>query len=267
MKYIYLAVLFVLFIASLVAPIGANASFKVVIDPGHGGTDAGAVATQQSDKIKESDITLQISKKVFELLNNDSSISAILTRKEDVIMPLFERSKIAKKAKADLFISIHANSSTDLSAKGAEIYFQSQMPPDEETLFLASRENDGHEHNLDSDDDAPKGDLAVIIDDLKKNEYIYNSQIFSETLITNWKKKLPIRHEPIKQGPFHVLVNVPMPSVLIEVGFVTNSRELALLKDSAHQNKIAEIIYKSIKNYKEKIDKSEFSSHIISYQR
>lgn len=257
MKYIYFAVLFILFFASL--NLHAK-DFKVVIDPGHGGTDAGAVA----DKVKEADLTLEISKKVSKLLEEDSQFDVILTRESDKVLPLADRSKVAKKAKADLFISIHANSSTDLSAKGAEVYFQSQMPPDEETLFLASRENQGHEHHSDDAEDLPKGDLAVIVDDLKKNEYVYNSQIFAETLVNQWKKKLSLRHEPIRQGPFHVLVNVPMPSVLIEVGFVTNHKELEKLQNQEHQSKIADIIYKSIKNYKEKIDKAEFSSHIIS---
>lgn len=257
MKYVYFVVLFALFFASLNLHAG---TYKVVIDPGHGGTDAGAVA----DKIKEAKITLDISNKISKLLEKDSEFQVILTRTTDTIVPLFERSKIAKKEKADLFISIHANSSTDLSAKGAEVYFQSQMPPDEESLFLASRENQGHEHHEDDESDAPKGDLAVIVDDLKKNEYVYNSQMLAETIISQWKKKLPIRHEPIRQGPFHVLVSVPMPSVLVEVGFVSNKKELSLMQNTAHQNQIAEIIYKSIKNYKEKIDKSEFSSHIIS---
>lgn len=258
MKYVYLVVFFVLFFASLTYA----SPFKVVIDPGHGGTDAGAI----SDKIKESDITLDISKKLVSLLKKDPEFQPILTRNSDVVIHLSDRSRIAKKSKADLFISIHANSSTDLSAKGAEFYFQSQMPPNEETLFLASRENEGHEHQ-DEDDDSEKGDLAVIVDDLKKNEYVYNSEIFAETLVDQWKRKLPIRHEPIRQGPFHVLVSVPMPSVLIEVGYVTNNKELRRLTDNSNQNQIAEIIYKSIKNYKEKMDKSEFSSHIISSRR
>lgn len=256
MKYIYLVILCVLFFASLTVEASP---FKVVIDPGHGGTDAGAV----SNKIKESDITLEISKKVSELLKEDDQFDVVLTRTSDKVLTLTERSNVAKKTKSDIFISIHANSSADLSAKGAEVYFQSQMPPDEEILFLASRENEGLEHQ--DETDAPQGDLAVIVDDLKRNENVYNSQIFAETLVQQWKKKLPLRHEPIKQGPFHVLVSVPMPSVLIEVGFVTNGKELSQLQNNAHQNQIAEIIYKSIKNYKEKIDKAEFSSHIISH--
>lgn len=261
MKYIYLTLLFILFFASL----NLHASpLKVVIDPGHGGTDAGAVVGDT----KESDITLDISKKIFSYLKKDADFQPILTRNSDEVIHLSERSKIAKKTKADLFISIHANSSTDLSAKGAEIYFQSQMPPDEETLFLANRENEGHEHIDESDEDAEvQNDVAVIVDDLKKNEDVYSSQVFAETLVSQWKKKLSLRHDPIKQGPFHVLVSVPMPSVLIEVGFVTNSKELNKLRSSAHQNQIAEIIYKSIKNYKEKMDKAEFSSHIISSRR
>jgi N-acetylmuramoyl-L-alanine amidase len=260
MKYFYLIVLFVLFLASL--KVHAE-GFQVVIDPGHGGTDVGAV----SGDVKEADLTLEISKKLSQLLKNDPQFNVILTRYTDRVVSLDERTSISKRAHADLFISIHANSSTDLAAKGAEIYFQSQMPADEEALFLASKENIGAEKRDPAEEvsDEPQGDLAVIVDDLKKNESVYNSELFSETLVQNWKKKLSLRHEPIRQGPFHVLVNAPMPSVLVEVGFVTNSKELTDLKNNSHQNQIAEIIYKSIKNYKEKIDKGEFSSHIVSH--
>ncbi len=250
----------------IVSPVLLASTFKVVIDPGHGGTDAGAVGKQNSNKIKESDITLSISKRVAQQLKKETSIETVLTRTNDSSINLSQRSKIAKDAKANLFISIHANSSTDSSARGAEVYFQSQMPPDEESLFLANRENEGHVHEV-LNEEPLSGDLAVIIDDVKRSQYAYDSQLFAETLISFWQKDLRLRHNPIKQGPFHVLVSVPMPSVLVEIGFVSNRRELAKLLDSAYQNKIAEVISKGIKNYKEKMDKSEFSSHIISHRR
>src|SRR5690606_9647077 len=147
------------------------APFKVVVDPGHGGTDAGAVGKQNSTDIKESTITLAISKLLANRFKQDSNIEVILTRESDSSLNLNQRSKIAKQSKADLFISVHANSSTDISAKGAEVYFQSQMPPDEESLFLASRENEGHVHEI--GDDVPSGDLAIIIDDIKKSQSAY----------------------------------------------------------------------------------------------
>jgi len=234
--------------------------FKVIIDPGHGGTDSGATV----GSLKEADLTLQISKKVSDLLRRDENYESILTRTQDHIVTLNQRCKIAKENKADLFISIHMNSSPDQHAHGTEVYFQSQMPADEETLFLANRENT---EMTDLEDDPnmaeKKGDLAVIVDDIKKTQNIYSSQIFAETLIKTWKKHLSLREQPIRQGPFRVLVNVPMPSVLIEVGFLTHREELEKLKNPQYQNTVAETIYTSIKKYKEKMDKSEFSGHSI----
>lgn len=233
-------------------------ALHVIVDPGHGGLDGGAT----HNNVRESNITLSISKKLFSLLKEDANFQATITRTKDQVTPLFERSRIAIENKGDVFISIHANSSPDLSARGAEFFFQSQMPADEEILFLANREND---NTIFLQMNIPKGDVAAIVDDIRRTQNIYSSQILAETFIEHWRKKKTVREEPIKQGPFHVLVNIPMPSVLIEVGFVTNARELKDLTDEKEQQVIAEIIYKGLKDYKEKIDKSQFSRHIINH--
>ncbi len=232
--------------------------YRIVVDPGHGGKDTGA----SLNNIKESEITLQISKKIREQFQGTPNIEVYLTRENDSIVPLFERAELSKQKKADLFLSIHANSSPDLSARGAEFYFQSQMPPDEETLFLANRENNEVATSSEVKD---KGDLNTIIEDLQKTGHVYSSQIFAETLLKNWKKDFKARSQPIRQGPFHVLVNVPIPSVLIEVGFITNTKDRDNLSLPHKQQRIAEIIFNSVIEYKEKMDKGHFSSHIISH--
>jgi N-acetylmuramoyl-L-alanine amidase len=233
--------------------------FKVIIDPGHGGTDSGATLGE----LKEATLTLQISKKLESLLQKDQDFKPIMTRGQDRLITLGQRCRTASQFHGNLFISIHINSSPDPHAHGSEIYFQSQMPADEETLFLANRENT-EITSLENDPEIleKKGDLAVIVDDIKKTQNVYASQIFAETFAQTWRS---MREQPIRQGPFQVLMSVPMPSVLIEVGFITNPEEQKKLKNPQYQNQVAAAIYKSIKKFKEKIDKSEFSSHIIKH--
>jgi N-acetylmuramoyl-L-alanine amidase len=232
--------------------------YRIVIDPGHGGMDTGA----SLKNARESEITLQISQKTKERFQNQTEFEVFLTRESDKVVPLFERVEFSKKKKANLFLSIHANSSTDLSARGAEFYFQSQMPADEETLFLANRENNEVQSPY---LDSTKGDLNTIVEDLQRTSHIYSSQIFAETLLKQWKKYYKVRSQPIRQGPFHVLVNVPIPSILIEVGFITHSGDRENMSNPAQQARMADIIYNSIVEFKEKMDKGHFSSHIISH--
>ncbi len=241
--------------------------FKVMIDAGHGGTDAGAT----TGSLKESQLTLEIAKKLETIMGQDSEYQAILTRKSDRDIPLSDRCQKAIQENADLFLSIHMNSSPDIHARGTEIYFQSQMPPDEESMFLASRENSEIGHDEETGRTEKKGDLAVIIEDINKTQSVYASEVFAETIVKTWKKNpwkktFSLRDEPIRQGPFRVLAGVPIPSVLVEVGFMTHKEDLQKLKDPQYQISVAEALFESIKNFKEKIDKSEFSSHIVPHR-
>ncbi len=249
----------ILFLVTLSLSLTTQAEpYRIVVDPGHGGMDTGA----SLGAFHESDITLQISKKVKEEFKENINYEVYLTRETDKIIPLIDRTELSKKKKADLFISIHANSSPDLGAKGAEFYFQSQMPPDEETLFLANRENSEIASN---ENTRAEGDLAAIIEDIQKTSHVYASQILAETLLQKWKKNFQVRPQSIKQGPFRVLVDSVTPSVLIEVGYITNAKDRSDLTQSEKQKKMAEIIYKAVVEFKEKMDKGHFSGHIISH--
>lgn len=225
-------------------------AFNVVIDPGHGGVDRGA----QKGGIVESEITLEISKDLNKILNQDPEFNASLTRTDDTFLELEERAHLVKKLRGDVLISIHVNSSKDLRAQGKEIYFQNQLPADEEALYLANMENKGT-HSTESADDATSSDVTAILKDLRRNNRLYLSGKLSEFLHTNWQAPNQHRKRPIRQAPFHVISNVDVPSVLVEVGYLTNPTEAQRLKDPAHIHKIALGIFSGLKQFKEFVDK------------
>lgn len=229
-----------MFLFTMLFTIQSNA-FHVIIDPGHGGTDHGAVR----DDVRESDLTLKIAQLLADQLDEDFQVT--LTRDRDEIATLSARSEIASAAKGDLFLSIHTNSSSDPHASGAEFYFQTQMTVDEENLFLANSESK-----------IGRNDVVAIINDLKRTSYNYLSQILAESIQDRWKQVLKVRNRPIRQESFHVLISVPMPSVLVELGFISNKKERQWLQDPTAQKNIASVLATGIKNYKEKMDKNNF---------
>ncbi len=234
------------FLLLLSMAIPSFAAFHVVVDPGHGGTDHGAVR----ENVREADIALKVSKFLVEKLEKDSDFKVSVTRSKDEIVPLGTRAHIGNSSHGNLFISIHANSSTDSRANGAEFYFQSQMSLADEELYLANSETKQH------------SDVGAIITDLKRTYDNYQSQILAETLQNHWKQSLKVRERPILQESFRVLVSVPMPSVLVELGFISNNKERDWMNTPSSQKYMAELLYDGIKEFKEKIDKSPLSSHI-----
>lgn len=226
-------------------------AFHVVIDPGHGGNDGGA----KTGKVKESKLVLSISKKLQSLLDSDPSFRSSMTRETDRYISLKDRAELAENLKADVFVSIHANSSSDHKAQGKEIYFQNQLPPDEEALFLASQENKSHPNEPTISEKTYSSDVIAILEDLKRNHRIFMSGKLSEYVEQNWLAAGAKRKRPIRQAPFHVISNVSMPSVLIETGYVTHKKEAKRLTDPAHQEKIARGIYLGLKEFKDFMDR------------
>jgi N-acetylmuramoyl-L-alanine amidase len=223
-------------------------ALNVMIDPGHGGTDQGAVASEN----RESEITLKVSHYLQDLLKSDSRFNAGLTRDTDKFLTLEQRAEIANNAKVDLFLSIHVNSSKEEGARGKEIYFQNQLPPDEEALFLASRENQGAKIRT----DISKGDVAAIVEDLERNHRLRLSGKLSEELYRHWNGDRYRRRTTIRQAPFYVISNVNMPSALVEIGYLTNPQEAKKLSDDSYLRKIAQGLHQALISYKEFIDKS-----------
>jgi N-acetylmuramoyl-L-alanine amidase len=228
-----------------------SAPLKVVIDPGHGGTDAGAVY----GPAKESEIALKVALHLKSLIDQSPDFSASLTRESDRNVTLQERVKIAESEKGEIFLSIHANASTDQRARGVEFYFQNHLPPDEETLFLASTENQiiNEVHESQETGLSKKGDVLAILEDLKRTHKMKTSYILSDKLLSAWGKR---SSDSLRQAPFFVVSRTSIPSVLIELGFISNPKESQKLVQSDYQREIAHKIFKGLVEYKEMVDKA-----------
>jgi N-acetylmuramoyl-L-alanine amidase len=248
----------------------AHAAFHVLIDPGHGGADTGAVR----GGIKEAEISLRVSLKLAEILRRDDRFKVSMTRETDKRLSLPARAEIAKRSQADLFLSVHCNSSTDSRAQGREFYFQNQLPADEEGLYLANKENDESETGDKTGDSAKdsdvadsgesvhekisaKTDLKLILEDLRRNYRIHASSALSKIMYENWMESALPHHgsRVIRQAPFYVVSKVSMPSVLVELGFITHAIEGPRLARADFQDQLAKSLYDGLLKYKETIDK------------
>lgn len=227
-----------LLIISLFISSSAFASLRVTIDPGHGGSDNGAV----HDSIKESDIALGISKKLLTLLKKDKSFKPQILRTKNKDISLESRVHLSHRFDADLFISIHANASPNKKARGTEFYIQNQLPVDEENLFLAHHEHQQQEKTK----EVKKSDIQSILFDLKKSQKVLKSYQLSSYLRKHWPQK---KNQMIRQGPFYVLSQPEIPSVLVEVGYLSHPKERQNLKASWYQKKVAQRIYNGLKDY------------------
>lgn len=237
----------------------ASPSFAlhIALDPGHGGVDTGAVHGQA----KEADLVLKVSQRLKVLLDKDETLKVTVTRVQDKNISLPARVKIAEDAKADVFVSLHANAASDQRAKGVEFFFQNNLPPDEESLFLASQENQAMMNSKElreisgGDELSKKGDIAAIVEDLRRQNRLVSSLNLSQTLTHIWDQDDKASQATIKQAPFYVISKTSMPSVLIEIGFLTNPKEAKRLLTPEYQNDLAKKIYTALLSYKEKMDK------------
>lgn len=246
------------FVVSLFLTLPAHA-LHVVIDPGHGGSDVGAVA----NGIKESHLTLKVSQYLAEELDKDTEFTYTLTRDKDEFIPLEVRASLAN-TKGDVFISIHANSSQDSRARGKEIYFQNQLQPDEEALYLASRENSQiksktpvahYAHPVLTAKPNLKTDVRSIIEDLNRNHALRMSGLLTEKIYHHWNGTQYTRQQTVRQAPFFVISNTDKPSALIEIGYLTNPIEAKKLSDPDYLRDIAVGIYRALVSFKEFVDK------------
>lgn len=219
-----------------------NKVFRVVIDPGHGGKDPGAVGRKGT---KEKTINLQIAKHLRDLLQQRLHAKVLLTRSQDVFRDLEDRVAFANKQEADLFISIHVNSHPKKSVQGVEIYHFGKAS-DPRALEVAAREN-----GMKLEDGAPP--WQFIIADKLNDQKIEESRDFAWTtrnrLVTTLRKTYKIRDHGVKTAPFYVLRFTTIPGILAEVGFLSNPSEEKRLRNTTFQKKLAEGIYRGIHVY------------------
>ena len=220
----------------------------VVLDAGHGGKDYGA---QGAHGLHEKELNLHISKQVQEILLSRYHYKVIMTRKDDTFIELKDRGKIANEHDADLFVSIHANAAKRKSAKGIETYYLGSGS-NEEARETAERENGDLVHSV--ADDAVQEILASLISTTKINDSSRLAAIVQKRLHKTMSKKFSgIQNLGVKEGPFFVLHDTNMPSILVEVGFVTNSQEGQKLKNKIYQKWLAESIARGIHEYLEEM--------------
>ena len=228
-------------------------SFVVVLDAGHGGKDPGKVGYKNA---KEKDIALKIVLKVGELLNKHKDIKVVYTRKTDVFIDLWERGRIANKANANLFVSVHCNAHTS-QASGAETWVLGTHA-NKKNFEVAKAENsvilleDDYQTKYKGFD--PNSPESVIGLTLMQEEYLDQSIQLASIIQDDFTYGLKRKNRGVKQAGFVVLYQTYMPSVLIETGFITNVSEGKYLNSAIGQNKYAESIYKGIIKYKDQLN-------------
>jgi N-acetylmuramoyl-L-alanine amidase len=215
---------------------------RIVVDPGHGGHDPGAVGP---NGIQEKDVVLSIGLMLRDLFKEELGVDVVMTRSTDVFIPLEERTAIANKVGADLFLSVHANAAPNRSAAGIETYYLNLAKTDK-VAQLAAKENGTSLEKVSV--------LQAILFDLMANYKLNDSAHLADEVQKSLYKKIRNRHSDVKnlgvkQGPFYVLVGASMPSILVETAFLSNAAEEARLKDSAYQEVTANGILEGVRGY------------------
>ena len=240
---------------------GAQKKFTVVLDAGHGGSDFGANRVYpETGRLNEKDVTLAIVLKVGRMLEKNKDYKIIYTRKIDEYPSLLDRTNLANRSKADLFISVHCNASPRTAPYGTETFVQG---PDQNktNLEVAKAENDvifldEKDREMFASYD-PKSPESLIALKIQQSKYLESSLLFGSFVEENFEKKDKRFSRGVKQQNLHVLRLNAMPSVLIETGFISNYDDAMYLASEKGQNEIAESIYNAILSYKKTIDRNK----------
>ena len=218
---------------------------SIVLDPGHGGDERGAIGPSGLD---EKSVTLDLCRRIKSALEKEQGLDVVLTRDRDQLVGLWERPAIANRLGADLFVSVHANGSPAPGATGVETYFMSVDAPDEEARRLAAIEND-----VVSAKQAPievQDDLNDILWAMAQEAFLVESQNLAELIQDHLNRELQVPDRGIKQAPFVVLRNATMPAVLVEVGFISNPEIEKRLADPAYLDAVARAIARGISTFR-----------------
>jgi N-acetylmuramoyl-L-alanine amidase len=228
---------------------------RIVIDPGHGGYDPGAM----TDGVSEADVVLDIATRLERLLLQQPGVEVVLTRRTNVFVPLEERTAMANRAGADLFLSIHANASEDDRARGIETYFLN-FAPNPAAEAVAARENAASARTM--------RQLPDIVKAIALNNKIDESRDFASLIQSAMMERLKrgnrtVKDLGVKQAPFVVLIGATMPSILAEISFLTNSQEAELLATIAYRQQIAEALFNGIMRYQQSL---KADAHAVASQ-
>jgi N-acetylmuramoyl-L-alanine amidase len=225
---------------------------RVVLDPGHGGQDEG---TAGPNGLLEKDLVLDVALRLGKLIESRTASEVVFTRSDDTFIPLERRTAIANEKKADLFLSIHANSSPYPLIGGVESYYLN-FTTAKDALAVASREN--------ASSDKSVFELRDLIQKITLQDKAEESRQFAGS-IQAALFPFAVRYNPgiknrgVKKAPFVVLIGASMPSVLAEIGFLSNAREAALLSKPEHRQKLAEALYRGVSRYEQSLSHFELA--------
>lgn len=236
---------------------GRDRKIVVVIDPGHGGKDPGAIGRRG---LKEKDVVLYISRKLKKHFEKDRRFKVHLTRNKDIFLPLVKRTAIANGVGADIFVSVHTNASRKRRARGISSFVLGKKATDKDALELAMKENGV----VIGEDSKVNSILMDLMSDSKEKESLKLAKVINDNIV--WKvrtKRRSVVNLGVRRAPFYVLFGAAMPAVLVESSFITNSSEERLLGENWYKDFIAVSIYRGITNY---IDRSKTAFYGISAQ-
>jgi len=216
---------------------------RIVIDAGHGGHDTGTIGPTG---LMEKDLCLDVALRLGKLIQQKlPGAEIVYTRSDDTFIPLEERTRIANEAKADLFISIHANSSPDHGARGIETYYLN-LKGSPDAMAVAARENAASQEGI--------HDLEDVVKKIARTEKIDESKEFAEDVQDSLSKRIqksakPVKNRGVRKAPFVVLIGADMPSILTEISFLSNPSDEQLLKKPEHRQRVAEGLYSGVSAY------------------
>jgi N-acetylmuramoyl-L-alanine amidase len=226
---------------SLIRALGLKIG-RIVVDAGHGGHDTGTVGRKG---LQEKDLVLDVALRLGKMLEQKLGAEVVYTREDDTFIPLETRTAIANKHEADLFISVHANSSRDPKARGVETYYLN-FTSNAEALEVAARENAVSEKSVFELQDLVK---KIALKDKIEESREFASNVQSALYSGLSRKNSGLRNRGVKKAPFVVLIGANMPSILAEISFVSNPGDEKKLKTPDYRQKIAESLYKGVEKY------------------
>jgi N-acetylmuramoyl-L-alanine amidase len=253
----FLLLLFNLYNVNLLSQTNSTNIKTIVIDPGHGGKDSGTLGTKRF-KIYEKHVALAVSLKLGNYIADAfPDVKIIYTRDKDVFLELNERTEIANKSNADLFISIHCDGFTNPKPSGASVFVMG-MSKLKANMDVAMRENsaiyleDNYQQKYDGFD--PKSAESYIVFSLMQNTYLNQSLQIAEEVENEFSTRANRKSRGVKQAPFYVISRTNMPSILVECGFLTNPKEEEFLHSDLGQDYIASAIFRAFRSYKQNIE-------------
>lgn len=227
-------------------PVGGPGVLTIVLDPGHGGHDTGAIGPSG---LMEKDVVLDLALRLRRLLTERLGIRVLMTRTEDVFVPLEERTAIANRAKADFFLSLHVNAAPKRGAGGFETFYFTREPSDSDARASAQRENLVIESNGATGTDLDSL-LKITLADMAVTRDMRESSELAELVLTSLDNQLKVENRGVKSGPFYVLATAAMPAILVESAFITNPKEERKLTQGGYRQRVAEALYTGIAKYK-----------------